>query len=624
MATYQRFQTISSGAQNLFDPESPVWVSRYRLSLDLESGKRLLQLRMVNRSDKNIRRVFLRIRCYEAATRKATELQMVPLPPVLALPGRAFGDRKLVELTPPGVSFVEAFAQRVEFSDGTVWDETSTQNYLAFAEPVPIRAEDPDYTLYKERAMLGGVRNSYRFHTQKGVWTCTCGQPNSAASLRCDHCGADRLWLEKNMDPDYREPAPAPAPEPPQQPAAPVPAPAPVVMPIVPTPPVPQTNYPRGQVVITRPAPRPAPEEEEEPARGRGGRIAAILLAIALLLGLGAWGAWHYLRPYLRYQNAVEALNAGNYDSARSIFESLGGYRDSAEQAGQTQIRKVRGMMKNGDYEQALQLLSGLKNLPEAETLTADCVYSLGVLAFNGGDVDAAWAYVQRLETEFPDYKSLPQLRAFCCYSFGNRKANEAAGLEDPNARILAYEDAVFQFTQADGCEDSAERISECRYRIGVEQMNMGELSAAIDTFTTLGDYKTSRQYRSDCMFRYAQLHARDTDQTTMDYLDELVGEGYEGAEELRDRYNGVGFAFRMLVVRDGEEQPLQEGSEAVTDLASVAVSYEITPKEEEGAVLVLVRYTLPDGRQGRGVLNSDGSASGKKTWAVQNDIFAI
>ena len=46
MPNYQRFQTISAGAQNRFDPDSPVWVSRYRLSLDAESGKRLLQVRM--------------------------------------------------------------------------------------------------------------------------------------------------------------------------------------------------------------------------------------------------------------------------------------------------------------------------------------------------------------------------------------------------------------------------------------------------------------------------------------------------------------------------------------------------------------------------------------------------
>ena len=616
MASYQRFQTLSSGTQNLFDPDSPVWVSRYRLSLDLESGKRLLQLRLVNRSDKKISRVFLRIKCFEATTRKATVLELVPMPAVLALPGRAFGERSLVEITPPQTSFVEAFAQRVVFSDGTAWDESSTRNYLAFAEPVPVRTDDPDYGLLKERALQGGVRNSYRFHTQKGVWTCTCGQPNSGASLRCDHCGADRLWLEKNMDPDYREPAPTPAPEPVQQPA-PAPQPAPVVVPILPAPQAPQINpYPIAPVVITRPSPRPEPEEEE-PRRGHPGRVIAVILAIVLLLG-GAWCAWRYLRPYLRYKDAVEELNAGNYEEAQRIFEDLGDYRDSPERITQAQLQKIRDVMKDGNYAQALEMLQAVKDLPGADELTADCVYSLGVVAFNGGDLDAAWTYVRRLEEEYPNYESLPRLRTFCYYNSGNRKANEAASLEDAEARILAYEDAIYQFSMAEGYGDSAERMKECSYRIGIEQMNMGELTLAVDTFTTLGDYKSSQQYKSDCMFRYAQLHVRDTDQTTMDYLDELAEAGYDGAEELRDRYNGVGFDFRLIASQEGGEQGLTEQSE-ISDLTEIGIRYAVEPTDENGAVLVLVRYTLPDGRQGRGVLNSDGSASGMKRWKELN-----
>ena len=43
MAAYQRFQVLSAERQNLFLPDSPVWVSRYQLSRDQEGGKRLLR-----------------------------------------------------------------------------------------------------------------------------------------------------------------------------------------------------------------------------------------------------------------------------------------------------------------------------------------------------------------------------------------------------------------------------------------------------------------------------------------------------------------------------------------------------------------------------------------------------
>ena len=64
MATYERFQILSAARQNLFLPQSPVWVSRCQLSRDLEQDMRLLQVRMVNCSDQPVRQVFLRATCW--------------------------------------------------------------------------------------------------------------------------------------------------------------------------------------------------------------------------------------------------------------------------------------------------------------------------------------------------------------------------------------------------------------------------------------------------------------------------------------------------------------------------------------------------------------------------------
>ena len=610
MPNYQRFQTISAGAQNRFDPDSPVWVSRYRLSLDAESGKRLLQVRMVNLSDKRLRQVFLRIRCIEAETRKVTTLEMIPLPAVLVLPGRAFGDDKIVEITPPDISFVEAFVQRVVFSDGTTWNEESPHNYLAFAAPVPVKTDDPDYRLYRERAEQGGVRNSYYFHSQKGVWTCTCGQPNGTASLRCAHCGADRLWLEKNMDPEYLEPAPV---QPPVQNPAPAQSAMPMVVPFMTAPPAPYPDYPLYP--DTRPVPQPEEDEDdsdEEDQTSHAGRTLAIALAAVLALCIAVFCVFKFLMPYLRYRNALTAQSAGDYQTAVAIFEDLGDYKDSADRINQIALQKVRAAMSAQDYAGALQLLEPIRSLEGAEALRADCIYSLGVLAFNDGDLDRAQAYVDQLAAEYPEYDGLPTLRQYCSYSLGNRRAGEAAELTDPNERIQAYEDAISRFTEAGDYSDSADRILECRFRIGVEQMNAEQFPAAIDTFTQLGDYKQSREYRSDCMFRYAQTHLDGTDQTAIDYLETLSAEGYEGAQELLDRLNGIGFRFNLSLSAAASDAEVS----VVANLSSLYIHYEVA-RSSGSAVLILARYTMPDGRQGRAILNSDGSASGMKPWAA-------
>ena len=138
--------------------------------------------------------------------------------------------------------------------------------------------------------------------------------------------------------------------------------------------------------------------------------------------------------------------------------------------------------------------------------------------------------------------------------------------------------------------------------------MNAEQFPAAIDTFTQLGDYKQSREYRSDCMFRYAETHLDGTDQTAIDYLETLSAEGYEGAQELLDRLNGIGFRFNLSLSAAASDAEVS----VVANLSSLYIHYEVA-RSSGSAVLILARYTMPDGRQGRAILNSDGSVYYKK-----------
>ncbi len=614
MGNYQRFQTLSAGPQNRFDPDSPVWVSRYQLSLDLESEKRLLQARMVNVSDKRIRQVFLRIKCMDSRSQQLAMLEMVPLPTVLVLPGRIFGDDKILEITPAGTTFLEVYAQRVVFTDGTSWNESSSGRYIAFAAPVPVKAGDEAYQRLKEKAAEGGVRNSYYFHTQKGLWVCTCGQPNGSGSLRCAHCGADRLWLEKNMDPEEPKPEPAPQPEPapvrPTEPAPMVMPIMPVIQPSVPTPPAAPNPY-AGLGSRANPRPSYEPDPEETPKQRHPGRTAAIILSLAAVLLIGGWCVYRFLMPELQYQKAAREQSAGNYEKAEEIYEGLDGYKDSEERIVAAKLARIRAVMSEGGYLQAMELLEEVKDRPEYDAYMADCIYSLGVLAFNDKDLDSAWAYVRQLEEKYPDYSKLPQLRQYCRFSFGNRLAGEAASLEDPDERIYAYEAAIQEFLQAEGYSDSADRITECRYRIAIEKMNLDRLTEAVDAFAELGEFKQSAEYRSSCMYRYAWQHLENVDDLSLAYLEELAGAGYPGAQELLDRYTGRAFSFRAAL---GAQENAPDAS-SVTDLNEVYIQYSVESKDRDGAVLVLVRYLLPDGRQGRGLLNNDRSASGAVPW---------
>lgn len=597
MRNYHRFQVLSSARQDLFCPESPVWVSRCQLSRDLEGGKRLLQARMVNCSEKTIRQVFLRVVCLGANRERLTQLELVPMQSFSARPGELFGEDRPVEITSRGTVFVEVYAQRVRFSDGSTWDEPDVRGYLAFrAEPV--RPADPHYETLDDRARSGGVRNDCYFRAKPGLWVCTCGMPNTLRRLRCARCGANRLWLEQHMDPNLLDaPAPARAPEPPA--SYPMPAPSVTVVPA----PI-HSDPPAQPTIIVQPAPES--ETEEEPV-SHAGRNTAIVLAVLLFLALGVFFAYRYLAPYLRYREALKEQAAGNYDEAVAIFEDLGEYRDSLDQISESLARKAAGLMGEGKYQEAMELYTSIGGHEER---IADCLYSLGVLAFNGQDVETALEYVEQLQDRYPDYDKTATLAQYCYYSLGNRAAAEAAAETDPARRINLYEEASSYFARTDGYEDSNERIRECAYREAQAYRESNEIEEAIGCFGELGDYKDAAQQQLDCMMEYVMQHLEAPDDATYTYLQKLVEANYSDAQNILDRLNGVGFSFEVLWDEQGEALPDQ-----ITDLSKVVIQYSVELRDEQGAVLVLVLYELPDGRQGRALLNTDRSSAGRRSW---------
>ena len=600
MPANERFQILFSARQELFLPESPVWVSRCQLSLDLQSGKRLLQIRMVNCSERTVRRVFLRVVCYGEARERLTQLDLLPLPAVSAGPGQVFGEDQPVEIPVRGAVCAEVFAQRVRFADGGAWDETDPNGYLFF-HAVPVRPEDPCYETLCDRACSGGVRNDCRFRARQGLWICTCGMPNAVRNRRCVRCGADRVWLEQHMDPNLID-APAPARE--TAPAE-IPAPAPLVT-VLPAPFRDET--PAQPTIIVQSAPEPPPEEAPV---SHAGRNAAILAAALLLLFLGAFCAYRFLMPWLRYREAVSARSAGDFDKAVTLFTELGDYRDSQEQIRQTLSRKAAELMEAGKYREAMELYEILKDGGR----TADCLYALGVLAYNDKDLDTALNYVEQLRSRFPDYEKTEELAQYCYYSLGSRSASEAAALREPFLRRQGWKQARDYFAKADGYEDSGQRMLECDYQIALSYIDENDLEKAVECLEALGDYADAEELKQVCMYDYLQANLSNYyfDSGYMrQWLEQLVNAGYPGAEELSDRLNGIGCYFAIQygnrVLADGEKLE-------APDLRGVSLYYCVEPKDEEGPILVLARYTLPDGVEGRALLNEDRSAEGVRFW---------
>ena len=630
MANYQRYQILSAAEQNLFSPSCPVWVSRYQISYDMQTGKRLMQVRMVSQAEKIIQSVYLRILCQDAKGQDLTRLEMVPVVGLGAAPGTIFGEDQIITLWSDQVSRVRIYPQRVVYYDGTAWNEAGTEDYLAVPAPVPVRPSDPAYPRLAKAAKAGGAKNDFYFRSLRGVWSCTCGLPNSQTRLSCAYCGVSRAWLETNMDPERVKPEPpAPAPKPEPQPE---PAPAPLPQPerkpaYTPTPVSPVTEFGLGQYLYTatepvrrpdpafEPArqeqPKPAQPEEPEQPKSNTGRIVAIVLAVLLLLGGGAFCAYRFLMPFLRYQEALTAQAEGDYDHAMELYEELGDYEDSAQRVRDAAAQKALEMMRNGDYQQAYEQLKRLEGYEEA---AADCLYSMGVLAFNDKDVDTAWSYVEQLQKEYPDYEKTKDLLHSCAYSYGSQLLTDATVESDAFARVEQYTKAQQWFAQAEDYQDAQMLVTECSYRIACDLLEQeGNYTGAMEMFRDLGDYKDSATKYQDCMYQYCLDHLDTQDPTTMDYLTQLSAAGYTGAQALMDKLTGAAYSFHVSASSIDNGTNIADAA----DLNALYVHYALKTYNNEAAPRILISYTLPGGLTGTTPLNADGSASGARAWAA-------
>lgn len=238
--------------------------------------------------------------------------------------------------------------------------------------------------------------------------------------------------------------------------------------------------------------------------------------------------------------------------------------------------------------------------------LIADCLYALGVLAYNDGDAKKGLEYVDQLRERFPKYDKAT-LEQYCCYTLGNQYAAKANEVSAPFQKTCCYEEAIGYYSRAAGYSDCADRIKECRYQIAWNYAAEWKLEDAIELFTELKHYRDADELRQSLMYDYVLSHVESgLDQTAKEYLNLLAAADYSGAVQLRNLLNGVGFSFELVYGEDGAPLP-----DEITSFADVFIRYEITARDGDAALPVEINCTLPNGKSSWAYLNEDGSASG-------------
>lgn len=157
MQALDRFTTSPRYRQALIQVGCPVYVHCSRVCTDRRTGDRFLQLRLVNRWDREIETVILSIDSYDAWGNPCGKLTELILPSCKAQPHSIFGEDRLLALGKLRGAKMEVTITCVGFTDGMIW------RTRAINSPCPL---------------------------EESGWTiCTCGLPNEPEQECCDLCG---------------------------------------------------------------------------------------------------------------------------------------------------------------------------------------------------------------------------------------------------------------------------------------------------------------------------------------------------------------------------------------------------------------------------------------------------
>ena len=246
---------------------------------------------------------------------------------------------------------------------------------------------------------------------------------------------------------------------------------------------------------------------------------AAVVLAAGLLWGL----------PTLRYQNAKQLMESGQYEKASEAFAAMGSFGDAQEQALACRYQDALILQQKGDLESLLAAQEGFAALGEYEdsalrrqqTLYAigeayyadglydqaadrfqtlgeyedsadkldQCVYAQADALFQNGQISLA----QALFATIADYSDAADRVRGCQYTLA--KESEAAG---------DYAQAAQLYLQAGNYEDAAQRYMQCQYQTAAAEAEAGNMERAGSLFLACGDYEDAAQRGKECIYQYA------------------------------------------------------------------------------------------------------------------------
>ena len=385
----------------------------------------------------------------------------------LSYRGRALNGRPhstfmmTVPCTAAGVIAAEVSIEKVWFQDNEVWrrNPVNVVEYTPNALPVSRALTNLKYVAGETAVGYPTMEN--------GLWICVCGRPNPEEELVCVRCGRQRDAIFAACSPEAVEAAVS----------------------------MREKQLDLNSRNMREDTIRLQRLREEEYRTKQARQKRRIYLAVCLIMAIALCTGIHFgAVPGLQLLAGRRALENGNPESAKAVFESLGTFGGADKMIAECNWVAARAKAdESRTLEEMAEASAQLRSLPDRPEALQ-----------KADEIDLGRA---RLLLAKGERKAAEEALALVLEGTGDREAllrdcrmAEAKELLE-NGEYEAARKLFLELTDLPGTGDLA---AECLYRPAEARMAAEDWDGAIDLLRRIPDYKDSRSLTLQCHYRKA------------------------------------------------------------------------------------------------------------------------
>lgn len=345
----ERYERIILSESRFWNVKSPVMLLKWALLKDNQNKHNVLQLKLLNYSEKDILAVSVDINCYDL-NKELVEVISYDYLDLNILPNQIFGDREAIDVESRTAREFQFIIKKVFYSDKSNFDVNAKLIDMGSNKSLNVFGKYQEIFSEEYCKICQELKPYCAPEFNEAYWTCSCGRINPYTEKGCIECGIEKVTLEKLSNMDYLKS---------------------------------QYESQQKKLEEQRRAEQERIEEQkrlalEERAKQKEikrkklkklkNKLIVAACICVVCIGFYIWYA-KIIEPKNKYSAAIEKMEKGNYEEAELDFQDLGNYNDSERKK---VICQVEQKLLQDNPNKAVEIL-------EKNNLTEEDVYKRAV-----------------------------------------------------------------------------------------------------------------------------------------------------------------------------------------------------------------------------------------------------